>query len=72
MGTTYMDDEQSESIRGRILVFAVTNERALRLITELPVRGACRALGVLHGNIVAALVKTVSQICADPDYVQYL
>lgn len=72
VGTTYMDDEQSESIRGRILVFAVTNERALRLITELPVRGACRALGVLHGNIVAALVKTVSQICADPDYVQYL
>lgn len=64
VGTTYMDDDQSEPMRGRILVFAVTNERLLRLITELPVRGACRALGALHGNIIAALVKTVSRAYA--------
>jgi len=60
VGTTFMDDEHGDAIRGRILVFAVTAERKLRLITSLPVKGACRALGAIHGNIVAALVKTVS------------
>ncbi|KAG8527630.1 uncharacterized protein KY384_007783 [Bacidia gigantensis] len=59
VGTTYMDEEQGDAIRGRILVFAVTTERVLRLITELPVKGACRALGCIDGKIVAALVKTV-------------
>ena len=59
VGTAYLDDERDESIRGRILVFAVTSERSLRLITELPIKGACRALGTIAGNIVAALVKTV-------------
>ncbi len=60
VGTTFMDDEHGDAIRGRILVFAVTTESRLRLITSLPVKGACRALGAIHGNIVAALVKTVS------------
>ena len=60
VGTTYMDEEQGDAIRGRILVFAITTERDLRLITELPVKGACRALGCIDGKIVAALVKTVS------------
>ena len=56
IGTAYVEDE---STRGRILVFAVTAERLLRLITELPVKGACRTLGAVEGNIVAGLVKTV-------------
>ena len=60
VGTAYLDEDQDESIRGRIIVFAVTEERKLRVITELPVKGACRALGVIAGNVVAALVKTVS------------
>ena len=60
VGTTYMDDnEQDDAIRGRILVFAVVTGRALRLITELPVKGACRALACIDGRIVAALIKTV-------------
>ena len=59
VGTSYLTDEESDSLRGRIIVFAVTSERTLKVITELPVRGACRALGVVLGNIVAALVKTV-------------
>lgn len=59
VGTAFLDDDQDESIRGRIIVFAVTSERKLKVITELPVKGACRALGVIAGNIVAALVKTV-------------
>ncbi len=59
VGTAYLDDEQDKNIRGRIIVFAVTTERTLKVITELPVKGACRALGAINGNIVAALVKTV-------------
>ena len=59
VGTAYLDDDHDESIRGRIIVFAVTTERTLKVITELPVKGACRALGAIDGNIVAALVKTV-------------
>ncbi len=59
VGTAYLDDEESESTRGRIIVFAVTSERTLKVITELPVKGACRALGAISGNIVAGLVKTV-------------
>lgn len=59
VGTAYLDDDQEDAARGRIIVFAVTPERRLKVITELPVKGACRALGVIGGNIVAALVKTV-------------
>ena len=60
VGTSYLDDDRDESIRGRIIVFAVTSEKKLKVITELPVKGACRALGVIDGKIVAALIKTVS------------
>lgn len=59
VGTAYLDDEETESTRGRIIVFAVTSERKLKVITVLPVKGACRALGAISGNIIAALVKTV-------------
>ena len=59
VGTAYLNDEGEDSPRGRIIVFAVTLERTLKVITELPVKGVCRALGAISGNIVAALVKTV-------------
>ena len=59
VGTAYLDDEFTDSTRGRIIVFAVTSERKLRVITELPLKGACRVLGAISGNIVAGLVKTV-------------
>ncbi|KAL8922971.1 MAG: hypothetical protein Q9172_003349 [Xanthocarpia lactea] len=59
IGTAYMDHQGDGEVRGRILVFAVGQERKLKLINKLSVRGACRALGVVDGNIVAALVKTV-------------
>ncbi|KAL8898929.1 MAG: hypothetical protein Q9192_001835 [Flavoplaca navasiana] len=59
VGTAYMDHDSKDVVRGRILVFAVGKERKLRLVNKLAVMGACRALGVVDGNIVAALVKTV-------------
>ena len=58
VGTTSLSD-RDDSIRGRILVFAVSQERKLRIVAEKQVKGACRALGVIDGNIVAALIKTV-------------
>lgn len=64
VGTAYLDDQEGEgkSSRGRLLVFEVTEERQLKLITELKLRGACRCLGMCEGRIVAALIKTVSWI----------
>lgn len=60
VGTAYLDDDRDESVRGRILVFEVTPERGLKVVTEIAVKGACRALGIVAGNVVAALVKTVT------------
>ena len=67
VGTAYLDDDQPNSVRGRIIVFEVTQDRLLRKVTEVATKGACRALAVLKDNymednrIVAALVKTVSR-----------
>lgn len=61
VGTAYLEEQVSDTARGRILVLEVTQDRMLQLVAELPLKGACRALGVVDGNIVAALVKTVSQ-----------
>ncbi|MCJ1356309.1 MAG: hypothetical protein MMC33_006304 [Icmadophila ericetorum] len=58
VGTAYLDDGH-ESVRGRILVFEVTQNRTLRVVTEVAVKGACRALAIVDGNIAAALIKTV-------------
>ncbi|KAK2763344.1 DNA damage-binding protein 1 [Arachnomyces sp. PD_36] len=62
VGTAYVDEDADASVRGRILIFEVDKERALRKVSDLPVKGACRALAVLDGKIVAALVKTVRKI----------
>ncbi|KAL8868131.1 MAG: hypothetical protein Q9174_005194 [Haloplaca sp. 1 TL-2023] len=59
VGTAHMNETKHDIARGRILVFAVTRERTLKLDVDHTVKGACRALGVVDGNIVAALVKTV-------------
>ena len=60
VGTAYLDDENTDAVRGRILVFEVTMDRQLKILTELEVKGACRCLNMVEGKIVAALVKTVS------------
>ena len=59
VGTAYLD-ESNESVRGRILVFEVTSDRKLKVVTEVKVKGACRVLSMVDGKIVAGLVKTVS------------
>lgn len=62
VGTAYLDDQDQNSARGRILILEVTESRELKLVTELALKGACRCLGMSQGKIVAALVKTVSLI----------
>ncbi|KAL1311189.1 hypothetical protein AAFC00_001384 [Neodothiora populina] len=59
VGTAYMDEENPEAARGRILVLEVTEERRLKLVTEMSLKGACRCLAMCQGRIVAALIKTV-------------
>ena len=60
VGTAYLEDDHPDSIRGRIIIFEVTQDRMLRVVTEVAVKGFCRALAMMNGKIVAALVKTVS------------
>lgn len=60
VGTSFSEEKPKARVNGRILVFAVTPTRSLQLITELELRGSCRTLGVVDGNIVAGLVSTAS------------
>lgn len=60
VGTAYLDGENTDSVRGRILVFEVTSDRTLNLLHDHAVKGACRCLAMVDGKIVAALIKTVS------------
>ena len=60
VGTSYVDDDgRNESMRGRILVFEVDEDRNLRVVTQLATKGSCRCLAVVEGKLVAALTKTV-------------
>lgn len=60
VGTSYMCHTGQDIVRGRIMVIAVTPERKVINVGETTTTGgACRALAVIDGNIVAALVKWV-------------
>jgi DNA damage-binding protein 1 len=59
VGTSYLEDAVEDNLRGRILVFEVTEERILKLIAEHSLKGSCRCLAIVEGKIAAALVKTV-------------
>ncbi|RMZ72713.1 uv-damaged dna binding [Pyrenophora seminiperda CCB06] len=59
IGTAYLDDQNTTSERGRILILEVTPERILKLVTEIAVKGGCRCLATCEGKIVAALIKTI-------------
>ena len=58
VGTEYLSEEE-ENIRGRLIIIEVTEDRQLKMVTQLSVRGACRCLGIMGDKVVAALVKTV-------------
>ena len=59
VGIASVAAEHSDDVRGRILLFSVTSERTIDLITEHPVKGACRALAEVDGFLVAGLAKTI-------------
>jgi DNA damage-binding protein 1 len=59
VGTSYLDEDVEQDVRGKILVFGVDNNRNPYLIMSHALKGACRCLAILDGKIVAALVKTV-------------
>ena len=58
VGTAVLEYQEDRGA-GRILVFTVTAERVLQLVAKVGTNGACRALGIVCGDIVAALIKTV-------------
>ncbi|KAF2258489.1 hypothetical protein CC78DRAFT_537717 [Lojkania enalia] len=59
VGTAYLDDQNATAERGRILILEVTEDRRLKLVTEMAVKGGCRCLAMCQGKIVAALIKTI-------------
>ncbi|KAH8728800.1 mono-functional DNA-alkylating methyl methanesulfonate N-term-domain-containing protein [Phaeosphaeriaceae sp. PMI808] len=59
IGTAYLDEQNTTSERGRLLILEVTPERVLKLVTEIAVKGGCRCLAMCEGKIVAALIKTI-------------
>jgi DNA damage-binding protein 1 len=59
IGTAYLNDQDTTTERGRILILEVTPERILKLVTEIAVKGGCRCLAMCEGKIVAALIKTI-------------
>ena len=62
VGTAYIKADEPDAVRGRILIFEVTQDRLLNLVDEQVVSGACRALATIRGRIVAALMKRVSNL----------
>ncbi|KAF1982225.1 hypothetical protein K402DRAFT_407875 [Aulographum hederae CBS 113979] len=62
VGTSYLEENEDDGSKGRIIVFEVTDERLLKKVTELSVKGACRVLEMVDGRIVAALMKTVNAV----------
>jgi DNA damage-binding protein 1 len=63
VGTSLIDEDNEflhgNDIRGRIMVFAVDSNKTPHLVGQMLLKGACRKLAVLNGQIVAALTKTV-------------
>ncbi|KAF2659191.1 hypothetical protein K491DRAFT_689546 [Lophiostoma macrostomum CBS 122681] len=59
IGTAYLDDQNAVAERGRVLVLEVTEDRVLKLVTEIALKGGCRCLAMCQGKIVAALIKTI-------------
>lgn len=61
VGTAYLEEKgQGDAVKGRILLLGVTEDRMLKLVAEIAVKGACRCLAMSQGRIVAALIKTVA------------
>ncbi|KAF2103332.1 hypothetical protein NA57DRAFT_72308 [Rhizodiscina lignyota] len=61
VGTAYLEEPgEGDVVKGRMLVFEVTEDRVLKLVTENAVKGACRCLAMSQGRIVAGLMKTIA------------
>ena len=60
VGTSYLDDDQAQDVKGRILVLGIDSNRMPYQVMSRNLKGACRSLAVVGENmIVAALAKTV-------------
>ena len=59
VGTSYLDPDHANAIRGRIIIFEITPERSIKPTTEVALKGGCRCLVMHQGYLVAALSRTV-------------
>jgi DNA damage-binding protein 1 len=63
LGTSLIDEDsdflRENDVRGRMLVFRVDSNKTPLLVGQVLLKGACRKVAVLNGQIIAALTKTV-------------
>ncbi|KAI8908190.1 UV-damaged DNA-binding protein 1A [Powellomyces hirtus] len=59
VGTAYVLPQEEDPAKGRILVFAITESRRLRLITETQVHGCVYCLSAVGGRLLAGVNSKV-------------
>lgn len=59
VGTGYQDPTKDECEKGRIIVIEVSEEKKLKVATQLEVKGAVKGLQMVEGKLVATLNKAV-------------
>lgn len=59
VGTSFLDEGDSDDVRGRIIVFGVDHNRNPYQVTSFNLKGACRRIAIMGHMIIAALNKTV-------------
>jgi DNA damage-binding protein 1 len=62
VGTAYMVADEVEAAKGRLLIFEVTEEKKVRLVTEKESKAAVFTLAPLNGKLVAGVGSKVSEV----------
>jgi DNA damage-binding protein 1 len=59
IGTSLLDTSTTEGLKGRVIVFEVTEDRKLRMSTQQSMKASCRCLIDVNGHIAAAFDKNI-------------
>lgn len=65
VGTQYIETAEPALHRGRLLIFEVSEDRKLKVVSETKLKGACHCLAMCQGKIVAGLMKSVRMLRHD-------
>lgn len=59
VGTSFLEGSTTDGLAGRIIVFEVTEDRKLRIATQMSTKAACRRLIEVQGHIAAGFDKNL-------------